>query len=125
MANQVNEAHGEPVQKVVILGAGPASLTAALYAGRANLAAVLLEGSQPGGQLTITTEVENYPGFEKGVMGPEMMEIFHRQAARFGARFMDGDVTEANLRKRPFELKVFDGTILADTLIIATGATAK
>jgi thioredoxin reductase (NADPH) len=96
-----------------------------LYAGRANLAPLLIEGTQPGGQLTITTEVENYPGFEKGVMGPEMMEIFHRQAARFGTRFMDGDVTEVNLRKRPFELKVFDGTILADALIIATGATAK
>src|SRR6266851_8596992 len=115
----------EERHRLVILGSGPAGLTAALYAGRANLAPLLIEGTQPGGQVTITTEVENYPGFEKGVMGPEMMEIFHRQAARFGTRFMDGDVTEVNLRKRPFELKVSDGTIIADTLIIATGATAK
>jgi len=115
----------EERHRLVVLGSGPAGLTAGLYAGRANLAPLLIEGTQPGGQLTITTEVENYPGFEKGVMGPEMMEIFHRQAARFGTRFMDGDVTEVNLRKRPFELKVSDGTILADALIIATGATAK
>src|SRR6266446_3013219 len=111
--------------RVVILGSGPAGLTAALYSARANLQPVLIEGPQPGGQLTITTEVENYPGFEKGIMGPEMMEIFHRQAERFGTKFIDGEVTAVDLRKHPFELSFDKSTINAETLIIATGATAK
>ena len=113
------------VTRLVIIGSGPAGLTAALYAARANLAPLLIEGHEPGGQLTITTEVENYPGFEHGIHGPEMMDVFRRQAARFGTQFLTGAVTDANLSKYPFELAV-DGTmIMAEALIIATGASAK
>jgi len=114
-----------PVNRLVIIGSGPAGLTAALYAARANLAPLLIEGHEPGGQLTITTEVENYPGFEHGIHGPEMMDVFRRQAARFGTQFLTGAVTDADLAKYPFELAV-DGTmIMAEALIIATGATAR
>ena len=113
------------VNRLVILGSGPAGLTAALYSARANLAPLLIEGAEPGGQLTITTEVENYPGFEHGIQGPEMMEVFRRQAERFGTRFLTGVVTAVDLRKYPFELAV-DGTmIMAEALIVATGASAK
>lgn len=115
----------EQTNSVVILGSGPAGLTAALYAARANLSPLLIEGVQPGGQLTITTEVENYPGFEKGVQGPEMMEIFHRQAERFGTRFLEGEVTEADLRRRPFVLKLGKQEVMTHALIISTGASAK
>ena len=119
------EASNNLVNRLVILGSGPAGLTAALYAARGNLAPLLIEGAEPGGQLTITTEVENYPGFEHGIQGPEMMEVFRRQAERFGTRFMTGVVTAADLRKYPFELAV-DGTmIMAEALIVATGASAK
>jgi thioredoxin reductase (NADPH) len=111
--------------RLVILGSGPAGLTAALYAARANLAPLLIEGHQPGGQLTITTEVENYPGFEQGIQGPEMMDVFRRQAERFGTKFVVGEVTAVNLRKRPFELTAGTKTIGADALIVATGASAK
>jgi thioredoxin reductase (NADPH) len=111
--------------RVLILGSGPAGLTAAIYAARANLAPTVVEGSQPGGQLTITTDVENYPGFAEGVLGPEMMEIFKKQAARFGTEFVYGDVTEVDVSQRPFRFTVGSEHHTADTLIIATGATAK
>jgi thioredoxin reductase (NADPH) len=115
-----NQAH-----RLVILGSGPAGLTAALYSARANLEPLLIEGVTPGGQLTITTEVENYPGFEHGVQGPEMMEIFRRQAERFGTRFVSGEVTAANFRAHPFELALDGESVRAEAIIIATGATAK
>jgi len=114
-----------PHHRVFILGSGPAGLTAAIYAARANLKPTVVEGSQPGGQLTITTEVENYPGYADGIMGPEMMDIFRRQAERFGTNYLFGDVSKADLSKHPFEITL-DGTVhTADALIIATGAKAK
>ncbi len=119
------DASNDASHRLVILGSGPAGLTAALYSARANLAPILVEGVAPGGQLTITTEVENYPGFEHGVQGPEMMEIFRRQAERFGTRFITGEVTATNLRVHPFELTTDGGTMRAEALIVATGATAK
>lgn len=116
----------EGVRKVVILGSGPAGLTAAIYAARANLSPLVLEGIQPGGQLTITTDVENYPGFPDGVMGPEMMELFKKQAERFGTAIEQRQATRVNLKTHPFELEL-DGKDVVRTLalIVATGATAK
>ncbi|MBE3603211.1 thioredoxin-disulfide reductase [bacterium] len=119
------ELSNNQTHRLVILGSGPAGLTAALYSARANLEPLLIEGVTPGGQLTITTEVENYPGFEHGVQGPEMMEIFRRQAERFGTRFISGEVTAANLRVHPFELALDGQAVRAEAVIIATGATAK
>jgi thioredoxin reductase (NADPH) len=115
----------EESNRLVILGSGPAGLTAALYSARANLAPLVIEGLEPGGQLTITTEVENYPGFERGIHGPEMMEVFRRQATRFGTRFLSGNVSAVEFDRSPFELTTDEGTIRAEALIISTGATAK
>jgi len=113
-------------EKITILGTGPAGLTAAIYAARANQTPLCVEGEQPGGQLTITSEVENYPGFAKGIMGPELMVEFRKQAERFGTRFQTGNVVAVNLKSRPFELKFSDGrSVKTKTLIIATGASAK
>ena len=112
-------------RNVVIIGSGPAGLTAAIYASRADLKPLVVEGPQPGGQLTITTDVDNYPGFSKGIQGPELMEEFRAQAARFGTEFLVTWITEADLSRRPFTLHTEDHEIIAETLIIASGASAK
>ena len=111
--------------KIVIIGSGPAGFTAALYNARANLKPVIFEGMQPGGQLTITTEVENYPGFEHGIQGPALMDIMRKQAHRFGAESIYKEITEVNFSKRPFVLKSYDEVYTADAVIVATGASAK
>lgn len=117
---------GVQIEEITILGSGPAGLTAAIYAARANLKPLLIHGAQPGGQLTTTTEVENYPGFEKGIQGPELMEVCTKQAERFGTRFMNATVTKVDLSKRPFTITMDDGkTLQTKTLIASTGATAK
>ena len=112
--------------QVVIIGSGPAGYTAALYAARANLYPRVYTGLEPGGQLTTTTDVENYPGYVNGVLGPEMMEDFRKQAERFGAEVTFGMVTDVDLSERPFKLIIDESTpVLADTVIAATGATAR
>lgn len=111
--------------KVVIIGTGPAGYTAALYAGRADLAPLVFAGPEPGGQLMITTDVENYPGFPEGVMGPDMMELFKRQAERFGAQVVHKTVTRVDFTQRPFTIWTGDESVQAETVIISTGASAK
>jgi thioredoxin reductase (NADPH) len=111
--------------RVIILGSGAAGLTAAIYAARGNLEPLVIEGSQPGGQLTITTDVENYPGFAKAILGPDLMEEFKRQAVRFGTETLFGEVTNVNLKQRPFQVAVGKENLTCDSLIVATGATAK
>lgn len=112
--------------KCLIVGSGPAGYTAAIYTGRANIAPVLYEGIQPGGQLTTTTDVENFPGYPEGISGPQLMEVLRAQAERFGADLRTGIITKADLSERPFRLTIDDEKeIEAETLIISTGATAK
>lgn len=112
--------------RVVIIGSGPAGLTAAIYASRASLEPLVLEGAQPGGQLTTTTEVENYPGFEHGIQGTELMDVTRKQAIRFGTEVATDTVVDVDLDRRPFTLSLESGTkVTCDALIIASGATAK
>jgi len=113
------------VHNVIIVGSGPAGYTAALYNARANLDPLLFAGIQPGGQLMITTDVENYPGFPDGIMGPEMMELFRKQIERFGTQIKDHTITKVDLSQRPFKLWADDEMFEAKSVIIATGATAK
>jgi len=116
----------EAIHNVIIVGSGPAGLTAAIYAARANLEPVVIEGMQPGGQLMITTDVENYPGFPDGIQGPELMALFHQQAEKFGASFISDEVAQVDLAGRPFIITLSDGAQLQTrALIVASGAAAK
>ena len=110
--------------KVIIIGSGPAGFTAALYNARANLNPVIFEGMQPGGQLTITTEVDNYPGFENGIQGPELMDVMRKQVQRFGTKTHYKEITEVDFSQRPFKLKSYDEEYTADAVIVSTGASA-
>ncbi len=112
-------------RKVIIIGSGPAGLTAAIYSARANLSPLVFEGIQPGGQLTITTDVENYPGFPDGVMGPDMMDKFRKQAQRFGAECLFQTVEQVDLSKKPFSVWANGQKYQSDSIIISTGASAK
>jgi thioredoxin reductase (NADPH) len=112
-------------RNVTIIGSGPAGLTAALYAARANLKPLVIEGIEAGGQLMLTTSVENFPGFRAGIMGPELMAEMRAQAERFGAEIIQGDVSKADLTRRPFKLEVSESLLYTEALIIATGASAR
>lgn len=111
--------------QVIVIGSGPAGFTAGIYASRANLQVAIFEGMQPGGQLTITTDVENYPGFAEGIAGPEMMEVFRKQAQRFGSTSIYETITNVDFSERPFKLKSDSNEYTADSVIIATGASAR
>lgn len=113
------------IHKTIIIGSGPAGLTAAIYAARANLNPIVFEGNQPGGQLTITTDVENYPGFPDGVLGPDMMDLFRKQAQRFGAECFYKYVSKVDFSSSPFKVYVQDEEYLAESVIISTGASAR
>jgi thioredoxin reductase (NADPH) len=115
----------ETTRELIIIGGGPAGYTAALYAARANLEPLVIEGFQWGGQLMITSDVENYPGYPEGVLGPEMMKDFRRQSERFGAEFISDDVTRVDFSERPFRVYVGDDEYLAEAVIVATGANAR
>lgn len=115
----------QEIYNVIIIGSGSAGLTAAIYASRADLDPLLIEGSLPGGQLSTTTEVENYPGFSKGILGPDLMDEMRKQAEHFGARIVFGDVQKVNFRKKPFEIQTDKNLYLTKTVIIASGASAK
>ena len=112
-------------EKVIIIGSGPAGLTAAIYAARAGLEPLMIEGMEAGGQLMLTTDVENYPGFPDGVMGPEMMELFRKQAERFGTRILRSDVSRVDFSERPFKIWIGDELQEAEAVIISTGASAQ
>jgi len=112
-------------EQTIIIGSGPAGLTAAVYAARAGMEPLVIEGLAAGGQLMLTTEVENYPGFPDGVLGPEMMELFRKQAERFGTRFVTSDVTRVDLSSRPFRVWVDSDEYSAETVIVSTGASAQ
>ena len=116
---------GENSRELIIIGGGPAGYTAALYAARANLEPLVIEGFQWGGQLMITSDVENYPGYPEGVLGPEMMKDFRRQAERFGAEFISDDVTRVDFSERPFRVYVGEEEYRADAVVVATGANAR
>jgi thioredoxin reductase (NADPH) len=122
MEEQVNE---KEVRELIIIGGGPAGYTAALYAARANLNPLVIEGFAAGGQLMITSDVENYPGYPEGVLGPEMMQDFRVQAERFGAEFLREDVTRVDFSERPFRVEVEDDVYFAEAVIVATGASAR
>ena len=113
------------VEKVLIIGSGPAGLTAAVYAARADLEPLMIEGFERGGQLMLTTDVENYPGFPDGIMGPELMESFRKQAERFGTRIVSSDVSRVDFSERPFKVWVDNDLYLSESVIISTGASAR
>src|SRR5688572_11104481 len=121
----MSENGNDNIRELIIIGGGPAGYTAALYAARANLEPLVIEGFQWGGQLMITSDVENYPGYAEGVLGPEMMKDFRRQAERFGAEFISDDVTRVDFSERPFRVYVGDDEYRADAVIISTGANAR
>src|SRR5262245_48735679 len=113
------------MRNVVIIGSGPAGLTAAIYSARANLQPLLIEGKEPGGQLTLTTMVENFPGFAEGIMGPELMEEMRKQAQRFGTEIVNGFVHKVNFQENPMRVYYGDTEVQAKTVIISTGSSAK
>lgn len=115
----------QPIEKVIIIGSGPAGFTAAIYTSRALLKPLMIEGEQPGGQLTTTTDVENFPGFPDGIMGPDLMVVQKKQAERFGTRFVSSNVTKVDFSQRPFKVWVGNKLYLGDSVIISTGASSK